>query len=438
MTGMTPRTEGERTLQRPPLSPGDTTPIGRFRWRICALLFFATTINYVDRQVLSILAPDLQVLFAWSETDYATIVASFTIAYALGLVLTGSILDRVGTRRGYAGALTLWSLASMAHAIARTVAGFSFARFALGISEAANFPSAIKTVAEWFPQKERAFAIGIFNSGSNVGAIIAPIIVPIIAIRMGWQWAFIITGAIGFIWLFFWLTMYRAPELHPRLSRAELLHIQADGIQPVERVPWLRLLPHRETLTVCLLKFITDPVWWFFLFWLPKFLHEQHGVSLLRLGPPLITIYLAADVGSIAGGWFSSHLIKRGRSVDFARKTTMFLAGLLALPILYASRADSMWLAVSLIACGTAAHQAFSANIFAVISDVFPKRVVGSLVGLAGTSGSLAGALVAGFVGLILQATGSYVVIFALFSGAYLLAWLVLRIGIPRIRMIEL
>ena len=431
------------SLQAPSDSPATGAPVtvrpaSSYRWRICALLFFGTTLNYIDRQVLSILAPQLQELFSWQETDYAAIVASFNIAYAIGLVLTGSILDRIGTRAGYASAVGLWSLAAMGHALARTVAGFSIARFALGLSEAANFPAAIKTVAEWFPRKERAFAVGIFNSGSNVGAIVAPLLVPIIAVSLGWQAAFLITGGAGFIWLFFWIAMYRRPELHSGVSASELAYIQADGIESQVRVPWLRLLPHRETLTVCLLKFVTDPVWWFFLFWLPKFLNERHGVSLLKLGPPLIAIYLAADVGSIAGGWLSSNFIKRGMSVGAARKTTIFIAGLLALPIFYASRTESLWVAVTLIGMGTAAHQAVSANIFTTVSDVFPKRVVASVVGLAGMSGAIAGAFVATFVGYILQTTGSYTLIFAMFSGAYLLAWAVLSIGIPKFEQVKL
>lgn len=240
-----------------------TEKVGRYRWRIVALLFFATTLNYLDRQVIGILAPELQATFGWSETDYSTIITAFQIAYALGLVTMGRLLDYIGTRRGYAGALSLWSLAGMAHALASSVFGFAAARFALGVAEAANFPSAIKTVAEWFPKKERAFATGIFNSGTNVGAILAPLVVPIIAVTMGWQWAFILTGAIGFVWLYFWLADYRRPEIHPRLSSSELAYIQADGVESPERIPYVKLLPHRETLTICLLKFLTDPVWWF-------------------------------------------------------------------------------------------------------------------------------------------------------------------------------
>jgi len=412
--------------------------VGRYRWRIVALLFFATTLNYLDRQVIGILAPELQATFGWSETDYSTIVTAFQIAYALGLVTMGRLMDYIGTRRGYAGALTLWSLAGMAHALANSVFGFAAARFALGLAEAANFPSAIKTVAEWFPKKERAFATGIFNSGTNVGAILAPLVVPIIAVTMGWQWAFILTGAVGFIWLYFWLADYRRPEVHPRLSASELAYIQADGVESSERIPYAKLLPHRETLTICLLKFLTDPVWWFFLFWLPKFLHENYDVSLLEFGPPLIIIYLVSDVGSIAGGWLSSWFVKQGKSIDFARKTTILICGLFAVPIFFASQTDSMLLAVALISLGTAAHQACSANIFTVMSDVFPQRAVGSVVGLAGMAGAIGGALIATVVGIILETTGSYIPIFAMFSFAYLAAWLVLKIVIPTIQPIRL
>jgi ACS family hexuronate transporter-like MFS transporter len=413
-------------------------PVGRYRWRICALLFFATTLNYLDRQVIGILAPDLQASLHWSNADYANIVAAFKIAYAIGLVSMGDILDRVGTRKGYALGLSAWSLAGMLHAAAGSVFGFAAARAALGFAEAANFPAAVKTVAEWFPRKERAFATGIFNSGANIGAIVAPLVVPIIAVKWGWQWAFILTGLVGFLWLGFWLTTYRKPELHPKLSARELAYIQADGIEPTERISWARLLPHRETLTVCLLKFVTDPVWWFFLFWLPKFLHDRYAVSLLDMGPPLVVIYLASDAGSIAGGWLSSHLIARGWSVDAARKTTILVFGLLALPIFFASRTTSLWTAVALISLGTAAHQACSSNIYTIVSDVFPRRIVGSVVGLAGMAGAISGAVIAEFVGFILTTTGSYTIIFGMFSFAYVLAWIILRVGIPVIRPIQL
>lgn len=413
-------------------------PVGRYRWRICALLFFATTLNYLDRQVIGILAPELQSTFAWTDTDYAKIVGAFKIAYGIGLVSMGRLLDRIGTRIGYAAGLTLWSVAGMLHAFAGSVFGFSAARFGLGLAEAVNFPAAMKTVAEWFPKTERALATGIFNSGANIGAIVAPLLVPVIAVTLGWQWAFILTGAVGFIWLAFWLRMYHAPEKHPKLMPPELAHILSDGVEPTTRIPYLRLLPHRETITVCLLKFVTDPVWWFFLFWLPKLLNERYGLSLLELGLPLIVIYLVADVGSIAGGWLSSWFVKRGHSVDYARKTAILISGLFAVPIFFVTKTESLWLAVALISLGAAAHQACSTNILTVMADVFPRRAVGSVVGLAGLFGAISGAVVDGFVGVVLDATGSYVPILALFSGAYVLAWVILKIGIPNIRPIEL
>jgi ACS family hexuronate transporter-like MFS transporter len=411
---------------------------GRYRWRICALLFFATTLNYLDRQVIGILAPELQSSLHWTNGDYANVVAAFKIAYAIGLVSMGDILDRVGTRRGYAAGLTAWSIAGMAHAFAGSVFGFAAARAALGFSEAANFPAAVKTVAEWFPKRERALATGIFNSGSNVGAILAPLMVPIIAVKWGWQAAFIVTGALGFIWLGFWYVIYRPPNEHKTLSAQERAYIHSDGAEPIERISWARLLPHRETLTVCLLKFVTDPVWWFFLFWLPKFLHERFAVSLLDLGLPLVVIYLASDAGSIAGGWFSSHLIKRGWSLDSARKTSIFVFGLLAIPIFWAAHTTHLWTAIGLISLGTAAHQACSGNIFTIMSDIYPRRIVGSVVGLSGFFGAVSGALIAEFVGFILTKTGSYTLLFSMFSFAYIVAWIILKVGIPVIKPLEL
>jgi ACS family hexuronate transporter-like MFS transporter len=418
-----------------------TTPpfkIANYRWRICALLFFATTINYLDRQVLGILAPYLQEDLGWSEVDYGNIVAAFKVAYAIGMVGMGNLLDRIGTKRGFSLAMIMWSLAGMAHALARSVWGFATARFMLGLGESANFPASVKTVAEWFPQKERALAVGIFNSGTNVGSILAPLVVPFLAVAYGWQWAFIITGLIGFIWLIFWLTMYRKPEEHPKLSKVELDYIQQDGVESEEKVPWIKLLQYRETLTVALLKFFTDPVWWFFLFWLPKFLNSNHGISIMELGAPLITIYVVSDLGSIAGGWLSSYFIKKGRTPDFARKTTILIAAICALPIAYASRTTDMWVAVALISLGTAAHQACSANIFTIVSDIFPKKAVGSVIGLIGMAGAIGGVIVAQAVGWILETTESYILIFSIFSLMYLVAWTILKIGIPKIKPIEM
>src|ERR1700682_4273331 len=322
--------------------------IGRFRGVICGLLFFATTINYIDRQVIGILAKDLQRIIGWSEADYGNIVAAFNAAYALGLVLAGRLMDRLGTKIGYATGLVFWSLAAMGHAIARTTFGFGVARVALGFGEAGNFPAAIKTVAEWFPKRERALATGIFNAGSNVGAIIAPLTVPWIALHLGWQWAFILTGAIGFISLMFWIPIYRAPEDHPRLSAAELAYIQSDPPDPVTRIPWVQLIPHRQTTAFAVGKYLTDPVWWFYLFWLPNFLRQSHGLDLSTVGLPLIVIYVVADFGSIGGGWLSSTLIEHGWAVNRARKSTMLLCALCVVPIIFASRVTSLWAAVGL------------------------------------------------------------------------------------------
>ncbi len=407
--------------------------IGRYRWVICALLFFATTINYVDRQVLGILATPLQKELGWSESDYGFIATAFTGAYAVGLLIVGRLMDWLGTRKGFSLAIIFWSLAAMGHALARSAFGFGIARFALGLGEAGNFPAAIKTAAEWFPKKERALATGIFNSGSNVGAIVAPLTVPWIALNYGWQWAFIITGSIGFVWLAFWLALYRRPEEHPRLSKAELAYIQSDPAEPVTKIPWLRLLPHRQTWAFAAGKFLTDPVWWFFLFWLPKFLNENHGLTLTGLGIPLVIIYVAADFGSIGGGYLSSVLIKRGWSVNAGRKTAMLICALCVVPIIFAVRASNLWVAVALISLATAAHQGWSANLFTLVSDMFPRRVVGSVVGIGGFAGSISGMLIATITGLLLQWTGSYVPIFIFASSAYLFALLVIQLLVPRL-----
>ncbi len=320
----------------------------------------------------------------------------------------------------------------MCHSFARSAFGFGAARFALGLGEAGNFPAAIKTVAEWFPKKERALATGIFNSGSNVGAIVAPLAVPFIAVTYGWQWAFIITGALGFIWLAFWLAVYRKPEEHPKLSTTELAHIQSDPLEPTTRIPWARLLPHRQTWAFALGKFLTDPVWWVYLFWLPKFLNTTYGLNITQIGLPLVVIYIVADIGSIGGGWLSSSLIKRGWPVNRARKSTMLLCALAVVPIMFASQASNLWVAVGLISIAAAAHQGWSANLFTMVSDMFPRRAVGSVVGIGGMAGAVGGMLIATTVGLILQYTGSYLPIFIIAGCAYLIALLVIHSLVPR------
>ena len=412
--------------------------VGHYRWVICALIFFATTINYIDRQVLGILAPDLQRIIGWNEKEYGFIVTSFQAAYAASLLLTGWLIDRIGTRAGYSLSIIFWSIAAMGHALASSALGFGLWRGLLGFGEGGNFPTAIKTVAEWFPRKERAFATGLFNSGTNVGAIIAPLIVPWIAIHWGWQWAFILTGALGFFWLLLWLPLYRRPEEHPRLSKEELAYIRSDPPESSVKIPWIRLLPHRQTWAFVLGKFMTDPIWWFYLFWLPKFLHTNYGLTLDRMGPPLVVIYLVSDAGSIAGGWLSSFLIRRGWSINAARKTTMLICAFCVVPIMFAWKASDMWVAVGFISLATAAHQAWSANIFTIASDMFPKQAIGSVVGLGGMGGAIGGMYMATAAGFLLQWTGSYHALFIVAGSAYLAALVVVHSLAPRLKPVNL
>jgi MFS transporter, ACS family, hexuronate transporter len=414
-------------------TPGIAARVGYYRWGICALLFFAATINYIDRQVIGILKPTLQTEIGWTEIEYSWIVFSFQAAYAIGLLVVGGLMDWLGTRKGFSIAIIFWSIAAMGHALASTVMGFAAARFLLGLGEAGNFPASIKTVAEWFPKRERSFATGIFNSGTNIGALVTPIVVPLIADAWGWRWAFILTGAIGFIWLFFWLALYRTPTEHPKLSKAELAHIQSDPPDPAVKVPWLKLLPHRQTWAFAVGKFLTDPVWWVYLFWLPDFLNKKHGLSLKEFGPPLVAIYLIADIGSIGGGWLSSALIKRGWSVNAGRKTAMLICALCVVPIVFASQTSNLWVAVILIGIAAAAHQGWSANIFTLVSDTFPRQAVGSVVGIGGMAGAVGGMLIARLVGEILERTGSYVPIFIIAGSAYLFALLIIHLLVPKL-----
>lgn len=407
--------------------------IGRYRWAICALLFFATTINYMDRQVISLLKATLQADIGWTEVGYSWVVLSFQAAYAIGLLVTGRLMDWLGTRKGFSIAIIAWSIAAIGHALARSVLGFSIARFMLGLGESGNFPAAIKTVAEWFPKKERALATGIFNSGTNVGAMVTPLIVPVITHTWGWQWAFILIGAIGFIWLIFWLALYRKPQEHPKLSKAELDYIQSDPPDVVEKIPWLKLLPHKQTWAFALGKFMTDPIWWVYLFWLPDFLHKQYGLELNDFGLPIVAVYVIADVGSIGGGWLSSTLIKRGWSINAGRKTAMLVCALCVVPIVFASMASNLWVAVFLIGLAAAAHQGWSANIFTIASDTFPRRAVGSVVGIGGMAGAVGGMLLSLLVGKILEKTGNYLPIFIIAGSAYLFALLVIHLFAPRL-----
>ena len=431
--------------------------VGHYRWVVCALIFFATTINYVDRQVIGILKNTLEGEFGWSEIDYSNIVFAFQLAYAIGLVISGRLMDRLGTKVGYAVAVIIWSLAAIAHAEAAvfgpwvaalfalvgfaalpSVAGFMAARFALGIGEAGNFPAAIKTVAEWFPKSERALATGIFNSGTNVGALITPLVVPWITIAYGWYWAFVLTGLLGFIWLVAWWLMYDRPERHPRLRPAELAYIRSDAEESTTRVPWSRLLPHREAWAFALGKFMTDPVWWLYLFWIPDFLNRTHGLRLTELGPPLVAIYLIADVGSIGGGWLSSWLLKRGWTVNGARKTAMLVCAASVLPIMLAPYVSSLWLAVGIVGLAAAAHQGWSANLFTLVSDTFPRRAVGSVVGFGGMAGAVGGMLVAKVTGYLLEWTDSYAPVFFMAGTTYFLALAVIHGLMPKIEPVRI
>jgi ACS family hexuronate transporter-like MFS transporter len=408
-------------------------PVGKnYRWVICALIFFATTINYVDRQIIGVLAPTLKRELNWDDIQYSNIVTFFHIAYALGLLLGGRFIDLVGTKIGYAISLVLWSGAAMAHAFVRSVTGFSAARFALGFAEAGNFPAAIKTVAEWFPKRERALATGIFNAGTNVGAIVAPLVVPWITIKWGWQWAFLITGAAGLIWLAFWLPVYGHPRTHNRVSRQELAWIERDPPESTTPISWLAVAKYKQAWAFALGKFLTDPIWWFYLYWTTDFLDKRFKLTLSKLSLPLIVIYLVADVGSVGGGWISSRMIKHGWSINISRKTAMLICALCVLPIPFASFANNLWVAVALISIATAAHQGWSANLFTIASDLFPRRAVGSVVGLGGMLGAVGGIVLSKTIGYILQYTKSYLPIFIIAGSGYLLALLIVHLLAPR------
>lgn len=423
-------------------------PVKKYRWVILSLVFFATTINYLDRQVISLLKDDyLEPLFGWNETDYANIVIAFQISYALGMVLAGFVIDRVGTKIGYALSLTAWSLAAIGHAFAKSTVGFVMARAALGVSEAGNFPAAIKTVAEWFPKKERALAAGIFNSGTNVGAILAPLSVPLIAASMGWEWAFIITGVFGLVWLLFWWLFYESPLKHNKVSREELAYINADDAEDAaanannEKVKWIQLLGYKQTWAFALLKFFTDPIWWFILFWLPSFLNKQYGMTKLELALPIAVVYSVAMFGSIAGGWLSGYFINCGWPVYKARRTALLIFALCALPMLTAQWLGSFnyWYAVLVIGFAASAHQAWSANIFTTVSDMFPKKAVASVVGIGGMIGAIGGIVLARTAGLLLdhyKALGKietgYYIMFIICALGYSVAWVLFSLLVPK------
>jgi ACS family hexuronate transporter-like MFS transporter len=428
------------TTARSSSGPGLGERIGKFRWVICGLLFFATTINYIDRQVLGILAPDLQKEIGWSELDYGRIVIAFQVSYAVMMLVWGKILDRIGTKLGLGIAVGWWSLAAMATAFARSAMTFGFFRFLLGVGEAANFPASIKTVAEWFPKSERALAVGIFNSGTNIGAVVAPICVPLIAAAWGWQMAFILTGALGFIWLIAWWALYQTAAVHPRLHPAERKFI-LDGLEePITaKVRLGEVLGYRQLWAFALGKLLTDPVWWFYLFWLPKFLATEHNIRGVALIPYLTTVYLIADAGSIFGGYLSSTLIKRGYPVNRARKTAMGIFAAIIPTVIIASQTKSAWTAVLLIGLATACHQGWSANMFTLASDMFPRRAVGTVVGFGGFMGGIGGILIAEFAGRILNRDPSYYLpIFIVAGTLYLVALAVIHLLAPRLEPAQL
>ena len=422
------------TLNDTDTAPARLRPASNVRWVVCALLFFATTINYIDRQIIGILKPTLQADLGWSEGDYANIVFWFQAAYAIGLLACGPVIDRLGSRLGYAAAIALWSFAAMLHAFVRTPFGFSGARFLLGLGESANFPAAIKSVSEWFPRHERALAAGILNAGANVGALATPIVVPLLTIYFGWEAAFIVTGLLGFIWLAAWLGFYRTPADHARVSPSERAYIEADAApEPTTRVPWRALFAQRPTWAFATAKFLTDPVWYLFLFWLPDLLAKQYGLDLKTFGPPLIAIYLLADAGSIGGGWLSSALMKRGRSVNAARKIALLVCALCVVPVFTAAGSANLWTAVAILGLAAAAHQGWSSNLYAIVSDSVPRSSVASVMGIGGAAGAIGGMIMAKYVGHVLETIGSYWPVLAWASSAYLIALVLIHLILPRI-----
>ncbi len=416
------------------ISQADSAPrVGRYRWVVVALLFAATAINYIDRQMLGVLKPTLQAEMHWAEKDFANIVFWFQLAYAVGYLSFGKIVDVVGARLGYVIAIIIWTISHMAHGLAGSITSFAMARVGLGIGESGNFPAGIKAVTEWFPQKERSFAIGLFNAGANVGAIITPLLVPAIVLMFDWRMAFYLTGIFGIIWLIAWWAIYRSPDEHSRVTPQELAYIRQDPADPSKAIGWGKLLTTRETWAFALGKFFIDPIWWFFLFWLPGYLFERYDMDLKTFGLPLAAIYLISDGGSIAGGWLSSRLIKSGKSVNFARKITMLICAICIAPIFFAQSITSVWGAVLLIGIATAGHQAFSANLYTLPSDVFPRAAVGSVIGIGGTIGAIGGMSMALFTGYILDATHSYALLFAICASAYFIALLAIHLLSPRL-----
>jgi ACS family hexuronate transporter-like MFS transporter len=413
--------------------------VGKFRWVICALLFFACAVNYLDRQVLGLLKPQLSEMFKWTETDYGRMAIAFQAAYAIGQTLFGPFINWIGTKSAYACSVVFWSLAAMSHSLCRSVTGFTLARFALGLGESGNFPTAIRVVTEWFPPRERSVATGIFNTGTNIGAIFAPLLVPLIVLNINWQAAFILLGLTDLVWLGFWLSLFNAPEKSRRVSPAELAHIKSGVAASAEqKIPWTKLLGYREAWAYYGTCVLVGPVWWFYGFWLPDFFSKQFHLSLKEFGLPLVVVYTITALGSIGGGGLSAWLLKRGWPLNRARKTASLLCACCTLPVIFAPRVDSVWLATAFFALAAASHQGWSATMYTVVADIFPKPAVASVVGFGGTLASLMSMAFFWLVSTILQGEGTYRNIMLICGSAYVLAWLIFHAGVPRIKPIQI
>ena len=420
-------------------APGTGAPrAGYFRWIICGLLLLGTTKNYMDRQVLGVLQVTLQHDMGWNDVDYSNLVAIFQFAYAGGMLLMGGLIDRLGTRLGYAFAVVAWSLASMAHGLMSTLTGFFAARFALGFTEAGVFPASLKATAEWFPKKERALATGIFNGGTNIGAALAPLIISFVFIRWGWRSAFFVIGGLGFVWLVLWLLIYRKPEDHPLCSPEELKYIRNDTIPQPTKVRWLKLFPHRQTWAFALGKFVSDPVWWFYLFWTPGFLQRTHNLDITHVAWPIFLIYMIADIGSVGGGWLSSALLSRGWSTNAARKTALLVCAVAVVPVIFVIKVHSIWGVILLLGLAGAAHQGFSANLLTLPSDMFPNKAVASVVGIGGMMGAIGGIIFAKLIGYLLQVTHSYAVPFAIAGSIYFISLGLVHLLAPKLEVAKL
>ncbi|HVF96922.1 MAG TPA: MFS transporter [Flavisolibacter sp.] len=437
-----------------PLSGGNLNQaIGKYRWTICGLIFFATTINYIDRNVISYLKSTFTDELGWNDADYTNVEITFKIFYAIGMLGAGRIIDRLGTKIGYGLFITLWSVAGVATALVQSVLGFQVVRGALGVAESGNFPAAIKTVAEWFPKKERALATGIFNSGANIGAIVTPLCIPWMVVNWGWKWAFISTGLLGFVWLVFWLIVYEIPARHKKLSKEEFAYIESDKDEDHDlneaqpKLGWGKLLGYRQTWAFVIGKFLTDPIWWFYLFWLPDFFESVYKIKLQAASWPVAVVYLISTLGSVGGGWLPLNLIQKGTPVFKARKSSMLLYAFLVLPIFFALILGrlNIWYAVGVIGIAAAAHQAWSANIFTTVSDMFPKHSTDSVTGLGGMAGGLGGIALSLFVQkqmfvhyrAIGQIETAYYIMFAICASAYLLAWVIMHFLVPKMKRIE-